>query len=270
VVFIHASLIWRTVMVYNLDWKDCQKIAERACYWAGIHREDRKDFIQDALVEMMERARLDSGGLSTKELWRAARCVRSRYWRAYKKARRITSLNVRVRDTTIELHETIADDKTVDLDALLDAKSHLENLPPGIVCVGKKLVKEDPLTKNQRHYLHRFQEGEVKPNKGMENYHRLRVKGLCVTCGEESGNFAQCPGCQEKHRAFQKKHRKKKGTAWIKTLRDHWRKQGRCPRCGGIPEPGHKTCPICLAKNRKYLQRHRERRAIEFMEEALV
>ena len=123
-------------MIYNLDWKDCQRIAERACYWAGIHREDRKDFIQDVLVEMMERARRDSGGLSIKESWRAARCVRNRYWRAYKKARRISSLNASIRDTTIELHETIADDRAVDLDALLDAKSHLENLPPGIVCKG--------------------------------------------------------------------------------------------------------------------------------------
>jgi hypothetical protein len=185
--------------------------------------------------------------------------VRSRYWRAYKKARRISSLNETIRDTTMELHETIADDKAVDLDALLDAESHLKNLPPGIVCIGKKLVKEDSLTKDQRLYLLRFQEGEVKPNKGVGRYHRLRAKGLCVTCGEESGNFVQCPSCQEKHRAFQKNHRKKKGTAWIKTLRDHWRKQGRCPRCGKVPEPGHKTCPICLAKNRKYLKLHRER-----------
>ncbi len=249
------------MFAYNLNWGSCRKVAARTCYSSMIHHRDKEDFVQDVLLEMMQRAQLDSGGLSTKEMWRAARCVRSRYWRAYKKARRISSLNVSIRDTTIELHETIADDKAVDLDALLDAKSHLENLPPGIVCIGKKLVKEDPLTKNQRLYLSRFQEGEVKPNKGMENYHRLRAKGLCVSCGEESENFAQCPRCRERHRAFQKKHREKKGTAWIKTLRDHWRKQGRCPRCGGIPEPGHKTCPICLAKNRKYLQRHRERMA---------
>ncbi len=257
-------------MGYSLDWKDCQRIAELACYSAGIHREDRKDFIQDVLVEMMERARRDSGGLSTKELWRAARCVRSRYWRAYKKARRISSLNVRVRDTQVELHETIADDKAADLDALLDVKSRLENLPARIVCIGKKLLKGDPITKNQWLYLSRFQDGEVKRNKGTGRYQRLRAKGRCVSCGEESGNLAQCPGCRERHRADQKKHREKKGTAWIKTVRDHWRKQGRCPRCGGIPEPGHKTCLNCLVKNRKYLRKHRERRATTFMEKALV
>ncbi len=245
-------------IVYDLDWKSCHKVADRTSYLAGIRREDREDFVQDVLLEMMERARRDSGGLSTKEMWRAARCVRSRYWRVYKKAKRISSLNAPVQDTTIELSETIADKSAVDLDALLDAKSCLEHLPPGIVRVGKKLVKEDPLTKNQRLYLSRFRKGEVKPNKGMGNYHKLRAKGLCVWCGEESGNFARCPSCRERQRASEKKYKRNKGRIWQKTLRDYWRKQGRCPRCGAIPEPGYKICPACLARNRKYLKRHRE------------
>jgi len=245
------------MFAYNLDWESCRKVADRTAYLAGIRYENREDFVHDVLLEMMERARRDGGGLSTKEMWRAAGCVRSRYWRAYKKARGILSLNAPVRDTTIELSETIADDKAVDLDALLDAKSRLEHLPPSIVRIGKKLVKENPLTENQRLYL--FRKGEVKPNRGMENYHKRRSKGLCVSCGEESGKFSHCPKCQERYRVFQKKHRENKGQAWINTLRDYWRRQGRCPRCGAIPKPGHKTCPTCLAKNRKYLQQHRER-----------
>ncbi len=244
---------------YTLDWESCHKIADRTSYLPGIRYEDRKDFVQDALLEMMKRARQNGGGLSTKEMWRAAGCVRMRHWRAYKKARGILSLNAPVRDTTIELSETIADDKALDLDALLDAKSRLEHLPPSIVRIGKKLVRGDPLTANQRLYLSRFRKGEVKPNRGMEIYHKRRSKGLCVHCGEESGNFSHCPKCQEMYRVFQKKYRENKGQALLQTIRDHWRRQGRCPRCGANPEPGHKTCPTCLAKNRKYLQRHRER-----------
>ena len=90
----------------------------------------------------MERARRDSGGLTSEEMWRAARCVRSRYWRTYKKARRNSSLNEFVPDTKIEFIETIADDKALDPDALLDAKSRLKQLPPSIVALGKKLEKE--------------------------------------------------------------------------------------------------------------------------------
>ena len=127
------------MFAYNLDWESCHKVADRTAYLAGIRYENREDFVHDVLLEMMERARRDGGGLSTKEMWRSAGCVRSRYWRAYKKARGILSLNAPVRDTTIELSETIADDKAVDLDALLDAKSRLEHLPPSIVRVGKKL-----------------------------------------------------------------------------------------------------------------------------------
>jgi hypothetical protein len=121
--------------------------------------------------------------------------------------------------------------------------------------VGKKLVKANPLTKNQRLYLSRFRKGEVKPN----IYYKRRAKGLCVLCGEESGNFARCPSCRERQRAEQKKYRENEGRIWQKTLRDYWRRQGRCPRCGTFPKPGYKTCPACLAKNRKYLKRHRER-----------
>jgi len=247
------------MLAYKLDWESCHKVADWTAYRAGIRYENREDFVQDVLLEMMKRAQQDSGGLSTKEMWRAAGCVRSRYWRTYKKARGILSLNKPVRDTTIELSETIADDKAVDLDALLDAKSRLEHLPPNVVRIGKKLVKEDPLTANQRLYLSRFRKGEVKPNREIEIYHKRRSKGLCVTCGEESGKFSHCPKCQERCRVLQKKHRENKGQAWVNTLRDHWRRQGRCPRCGATPEPGHKTCPSCLAKNRKYLQRHHEK-----------
>jgi len=92
----------------------------------------------------MERARQDSGGLSTKEMWQAAGCVRSRYRRTYRKARRNSSLNELVPGTTLELIETIADDKALDPDALLDAKSRLEQLPPGIIALGRKLERVIP------------------------------------------------------------------------------------------------------------------------------
>ncbi len=263
---------------YKLDWESCRRVAKIVCYWAGIHWDDKEDFVSDVLVEMMERARRNSGGLPTKEMWRAARCVRSRYWRTYKKARRTSSLSEPVRDTTIELSETVADDKALDLDAWLDAKLHLEHLPPGIVALGKKLEKGDPLTEKQRLYLSRFRKGEseTKPNQRIANfdaYHRLRAQDLCVKCGKESGKFSRCPECREKHALYQRE-RVDEHRVWENTLIKHWRKQGRCPRClarsrknhhervarqgicprcGAIPEPGFKTCSACRVKNRKYV-----------------
>lgn len=241
--------------VYKLDWESCRKVARIVCKEATIHWDDKEDFVQNVLVEMMERARRDSGGLSSDEMWRAARCVRSRYRRTYQKTKRNSSLNKVIPGTDIELIETIADDKALDPDALLDAKSRLKKLPPGIVALGKKLERGDPLTTNQRLYLSRFRKGEpkIKPNKRITNfntYHRLRAKGLCVGCGKESGKFCCCPACREKHVLYKKEHREKL-RARENTLAKHWRRQGKCPSCGEVPEPGFKTCSTCRARNRK-------------------
>jgi hypothetical protein len=240
---------------YKLDWEACLKVAKHIYYWDGIHSEDREDFIQDVYLEMMVRAQRDGGSLSDKQIWLAARCVRNRYWRAYKK--KVLSLSTPIKDTTIELGETIAD-KASDLSNVLDAKFELEQLPPYVKKLAKKIAKDNPLTKKQTLYLSRFRKGKTKPNP-RDLYHERRALGLCVKCGKESGNFARCPECREKMRISQKKYKRRKGLAWQRTLRRYWRKHGRCPKCGGIPEPGHKVCPACLAKNREYLRRHRER-----------
>src|SRR4030042_1166009 len=115
-------------------------IASRMCYWDNIHPEDREDFIQDALVEMIERARRNGGELSTKEMWQAARCVRNRYWRSYTRGKKVSSLNARIQDTDIELWETLAD-KDRDLDGRLDARDRLGQLPQGITIIARKLMK---------------------------------------------------------------------------------------------------------------------------------
>lgn len=240
---------------YKLDWGSCLKVAKTVCFQAGIPWADREDFTQDVLVEMMERARRDSGGLSTKEIWRAAECVRNRHRRAYKKAKGMSSLNELIPGTTIELSETVADDKPLDLDSWLEARSRLEGLPRPIVVIGKKLQRGDLLTKDQRLYPSRFRKGEIK-TKPNNRYHMLRAKRLCVRCGRESGEFSYCPDCERRRLLYQKKYRQNKGQAWLNTTRDHWRRQGRCARCGAAPKPGYKTCPTCLAKQRKYTQHH--------------
>ena len=53
------------MLAYKLDWESCHKVADRTSYLARIRNEGREDFIQDVLLEMMKKARQDSGGLST-------------------------------------------------------------------------------------------------------------------------------------------------------------------------------------------------------------
>jgi hypothetical protein len=253
--------------IYTLDWGECQKVARIICNRAAIHFDDKEDFTQDVLVEIMDRARQDSGGLTSEEMWRAAKCVRNRYWRTYTRASKISSLNTVIPEIGLELIETIADDKEPDLDALLDAKSTLEHIPPSIIALGKKMIRGKSLTAKQSLYLARFRKGEIKlkPNQQLaksDNYHRRRAKGLCIKCGRESGNFACCPECREKQARRQREHQEEHRARRNRVAR-YWRKHGKCPKCGAIPEPGFKTCSTCRTKARKYIAGYRLTRKTE-------
>ena len=247
-----------------LDWELCRKIADRIRYWDGIRPEDGEDFAHDVLLEMIERARRNGGNLSVSELWRAARCVRSRYWRAYKRGRSVLSLNMVIQATErpIELWETL-EDKNIDLDAWLEARLRLGEMPCGVLRIAKKLERGDPLTPNQRALLIRFRK-DGKPTAqevwARNHYRSRRSQGLCVSCGEENRVSAHCPRCLEKRRPSRWRSRRRKRT-WQRTLRAHWKKQGRCSRCGAVPEPGRKRCSSCLAKDSEHLRRWRKARA---------
>ncbi len=253
----------------TLDVPSCLSIANHIRYWDGIHAQDAEDFIHDAVLEMMERARSNGGGLTDKEMWRAARYVRSRYRRAYGKSPLSLNAPIRGVEEPIELQETIADKAAVDLDAWVDARTRLEQLPFGIRLIARKLEKGDPLTRDQQARLVRFrQDGKPNPHRiyMVNRYRDRRSRGLCVRCGEKSDGFAHCPRCREIFRAFQKRYRRRKGQAWLQTMRAHWRKQGRCSRCGRVPKPGRKKCSLCLAKDKEHLRRWRERQTRVYRE----
>jgi len=61
-----------------------------------------------------------------------------------------------------ELIEFIADDKAVDLDALLDARRILRGLPRRLIQIGYKLYNEQPLTAKEWSYLKRFRKSSQK------------------------------------------------------------------------------------------------------------
>lgn len=249
-------------MAQALDLENGLRIANRMRYWDGIHFGDREDFVQDVLVEIMERAECNGGGLSTKEMWQAARCVRNRYWRAYKK--KTLSLNMPIADTEgpIELWETLPSN-TPDLDDVLDATLRLEDCPPGVKKIARKLDRGDPLTLGEEAYLRRFREdGRPNPNLTWQRkrYWQRKSSGLCVTCGERvEGGFARCAACRERFCTMESRWKRGKGRAWQAELKEHLRREGRCWRCGRLPEPGRKKCSHCLAKDREYLRRWRER-----------
>jgi hypothetical protein len=245
----------------ELEWEEYMELAERFKWRA--EPEDMEDLRQDIIVRLAEVARKYERENRPYTRWAmvwVARFTVKKYWNERSRGRRLIPLSTPVRDTDrLEVGDTLAG-KEVDLDAWLEARLRLGEVPPGILRIAKKLEKGDPLTPGQRARLARFHNnGKPTPQQAWERkyYRSHRSQGLCVNCGEESGGFARCPRCREKQRAHQGRYRRSKGAAWQRTLRAEWRKQGRCPRCGRVPEPGLKKCPQCLAKDREHLRQWR-------------
>lgn len=237
-------------------WQEALKVAKRFRYKADP--EDRDDLVQNIVLKCAEVARRKE--LTEASLWVIARFVVFRYWRD--RAKKPLSLNAPVVDTeeAIELWETL-EDKGADLDTWLEARLRLGELPSGILLIARKLERGDPLTPGQRARLARFrQDGRGPQAWSTKRYRRLRSKGLCATCGEETGDSVRCPRCRGKMRVAQARYRRRRGN-WQRYLRACWRKQGRCPRCGKPPESGRKTCASCLTKNREHLRQWRRQRA---------
>jgi len=89
--------------------------------------EDREDLRQDIILRLAEVAS-DNGHkpLTEASMPRVASYVAMEYWHDLKRQATILSLNEEINDgegDSIELYQTIADDKAIDLDAWLDAKT---------------------------------------------------------------------------------------------------------------------------------------------------
>jgi len=81
------------------------------------------------------------------------------------KAIKLESLNKPIIDSeghTTELGELIADDKALDLDAWLDARTFLLGFPQRLLAIAHKLDNGDVLTPYDRLYLCRFRKREQK------------------------------------------------------------------------------------------------------------
>ncbi|MBA7467585.1 hypothetical protein ES705_20066 [subsurface metagenome] len=177
------------------DWAVFVKIA--GYFVNKVPSEDREDFRQNLLVEMAKvKAKYAIKGkpLTEASLMMVAEYERRDYYikRRYrhfgfnctrcsieqrrecqatklpsdcpkKKAHRIVSLNTILKDKhgdghkPTELIDLIADTKTIDLAAKLDARSILKSLPKRVVQIGYKIYAGIPLETEEKKYLKRWQ-----------------------------------------------------------------------------------------------------------------
>jgi hypothetical protein len=150
-----------------LDWSEYTKVAERFQHKAKW--EDREDLNHTILLSLAQaQIGLDNNGggqLSDVAMLRIASYECHRYWRQLKRQLTILSLNTEINDgdgNTTELIETVADDRAIDLEAWLEARTWLLGCPERLVVIAGKRLKGKPLSNQEHQYLWRFRQKEQK------------------------------------------------------------------------------------------------------------
>jgi len=147
----------------QLDWEKYMEIADKFQHKARY--EDREDLRQDIILRLAEVASNNGHTPFTEgAMVRVASYVVMEYWHDLKRQPTILSLNEEIDDgngNTIELWETLADDKAIDLDIWLDAKIWLASCPARLVTIAYNRAIGKPLNTKEKMYLSRYRQKEL-------------------------------------------------------------------------------------------------------------
>ena len=141
-----------------LDYGKYITVADR--YQRKAKYQDREDLNHTIILSLAQAqlAKDNNGGgqLSDVAMLRIASYECQKYWRAIKRQLTILSLNTDIYDgdgNTTELIDTVADDKAIDLDAWIDARTWLLGCPRRLVQIASKRVKGIALDNKELQYL---------------------------------------------------------------------------------------------------------------------
>jgi len=151
-----------------LDWSKYSKVADK--YQQKAKAQDRGDLNHNIIASLADaQIRLDNDGggqLSELAMLRIASCRVADYWRAEYRNGRVISLNQMVYEdgdgNQIELIDTLADDKAIDLEAWLDRTTWELGFPKRLAEIVRKIANGDKLTATDSQYLWRFRRREQK------------------------------------------------------------------------------------------------------------
>jgi DNA-directed RNA polymerase specialized sigma24 family protein len=136
------------------DWKAYAEVARR--FQHKVKAQDREDVMQSIILELAQaKARDGDKPFPMARMYRIASYVVADYWRCESKDGRKTSLYSNTGDNgnSIELIDTLADDKAIDLETWIDAKTWLLGCPVRLVEIAHKRVKGESLNLADRLYL---------------------------------------------------------------------------------------------------------------------
>jgi len=146
-----------------LDWQKYSQIADR--FQHKVRFQDRQDVEHDIIVRLAEVA--DRNGdkpLSELSMLRVGSYVVMEYWRQEKRQLTFLSLNEDIEDDegdSIELYQTLADDKAIDLELWQDAKRWVLGCPKRLVRIAYKRMLGKPLTHKEQMYLNRYRQKDL-------------------------------------------------------------------------------------------------------------
>ena len=149
------------------DWGLFYKVARYFIH--KVKFEDREDFLHDTMLEMAKvKAKYEVKGkpLTEAGLMRVASYEVTEYWHTLMRHRpTILSLNDKADNGDGEAGEIIdflADDNTVDLDLMLDARRFLLGCPRRLVQIAYKRYSGLALNDREKHYLTYHKQKELK------------------------------------------------------------------------------------------------------------
>ena len=150
-----------------LDWGKYIVIAEKFQHKAKA--QDREDLNHNIIVSLANaQIRLDNNGggqLSELAMLRITSYECKKYWRSEYRNGRVISLNTIIEDddgNQIELIDTLADDKAIDLEVWLDRSNWELGFPDRLAQIARKIAYGIALDHKDREYLRRFRRKEQK------------------------------------------------------------------------------------------------------------
>ena len=151
-----------------LDYGKYITVADR--YQRKAKWQDREDLNHTIILSLAQAqlAKDNNGGgqLSDVAMLRIASYECQKYWRAIKRQFTILNLNADIYDgdgNTTELIDTVADDRAIDLDAWIDARTWLLGCPRRLVQIASKRLKGIALEHKDWCYLSRYRQKEQNP-----------------------------------------------------------------------------------------------------------
>jgi len=155
------------------DWALFYKVARYFIH--KVKYEDREDFLHDLMLEMAKvKAKYEAKGkpLTEAGLMRVASYEVTEYWHTLMRHRpTILSLNGKADNgngssngdgEAGEIIDFLADDNTVDLDLMLDARRFLLGCPRRLVQIAYKRYSGIPLNKKEQNHLHYYRQKELR------------------------------------------------------------------------------------------------------------